>query len=81
MEVMVVEALDQWIKRGETCCQCVRCQMDMMALALNHLPPKYVVSQEGELYTQLAGLRIQSKTDVMHQVLEAIKKIRENPRH
>ena len=81
MEDMVMEAMEGWFGNSEPGCRCERCRRDIMALALNHLPPKYVVSHQGEIFTQMEGLRLQSKTDVMFQVLEAIKKVTKNPRH
>jgi hypothetical protein len=31
-------------------CKCELCVKDIAALALNDLPPKYIVSEKGELY-------------------------------
>ena len=34
-------------------CHCDKCRLDVMALALNHLPPAYVVTFKGELFANI----------------------------
>jgi len=62
-------------------CRCEICQMDMMAYALNHLPPKYVVTPKGELYSKLSELMQQAEIDVEVALAEAAKVVSRNPRH
>lgn len=81
MEVLVEEALEGWMRKGEPFCGCPRCRMDVMAYALNRLPAKYVVSRDGEIYTQMDGLKLQAQTDVISRVLEGIRLISVKPRH
>lgn len=38
-------------------CACEKCSLDIAAIALNDLPPKYIVSEKGELYSRIDGLR------------------------
>jgi competence protein ComFB len=38
-------------------CTCEKCSLDIAAIALNDLPPKYIVSEKGELYSRIDGLR------------------------
>jgi competence protein ComFB len=57
------------------------CQLDIIALALNDLPPNYAVSTEGLMYTKLANLKAQYAIDVVTAISKATKKIGENPRH
>ena len=42
MEDAVEATLDEILEWKDTC-RCERCRSDVKALALNHLPPKYVV--------------------------------------
>ena len=46
MEAMVEDELD---KMGDSlgCCLCDQCRGDIAAYALNHLPPRYVVTKAG----------------------------------
>lgn len=62
-------------------CFCDRCQQDIMAVALNSLPPRYVVSEEGEVYARIAELRQQYHADIIVALIEAIDKVQKHPRH
>lgn len=42
MEELVICVLDEILARQEIGCKCQRCRLDIAALALNNLPPKYV---------------------------------------
>ena len=81
MEVLVEETLEGWIKKGEKFCYCKRCHLDIMAFALNHLPAKYIVTQQGKLFTEMAALQLQSGMEVKGRVLDAIRLVQKNPRH
>lgn len=53
---------------------------DIMAYALNHLPPRYVVTEKGHLYTRINELQHQFKTDIIVELSKAIKHVKANPR-
>jgi len=38
-------------------CSCDKCILDIAAIALNELPPKYIVTEKGELYSKVDSLR------------------------
>jgi competence protein ComFB len=67
-------------KRAEVC-QCSRCRLDILAYALNHLPPKYIVTSKGETYTRISELASQFETDVIVALSKAIRHVSKNPRH
>ncbi|MFK7693396.1 late competence development ComFB family protein [Paenibacillus sp. HJGM_3] len=48
---------------------------DIMALALNKLPPKYVSTQRGEMFAK-TQLRAQVETDVYRELTHAIERVR-----
>lgn len=52
-----------------------------MALALNQLPPHYVVSDEGTIYTKVNFDQIGGKAQVIAAITNAIKQVAANPRH
>jgi len=81
MEDMVAELVEQLCQEKRGCCPCANCRADVMAMALNQLPPKYVVTQKGAAFTKLQTLDLQFKTDVVREVLRAISKIAKSPRH
>ncbi|MCM8823131.1 MAG: late competence development ComFB family protein, partial [Candidatus Omnitrophica bacterium] len=61
--------------------KCDRCKLDMLAWALNRLSPRYIVTNEGRVYTKLQEINIQSRVDVIREVTKAIEHIKNNPRH
>lgn len=81
MEEVVDTTLEEILSRRDDVCKCERCRMDIKALALNHLPPKYVVTDKGYVYTKVNELESQFKADVTVAVTNAMKVVRKNPRH
>ena len=55
-------------------------KMDAMAYALNRLPPKYVASKRGHIYTRVQELRQQFKTDIVVELTKALRLVLSNPR-
>ena len=54
---------------------------DVLALALNQLPTKYVTSGEGKLYAELINTyKIQYETDVVSSLTKACMKVKNKPR-
>ena len=80
MESLVLIKLDEVIdKLG--CCKCEKCRMDIASNALNRLPPKYVATVEGEVYSKLATLSVQYETDMLNALFQAAKIVGDHPRH
>ena len=81
MEEVVDRTIEEILAPREDICKCERCILDIKALALNHLPPKYVVTDMGYVYTKVNELENQFKADITVAVTNAMKIIRKNPRH
>ena len=81
MEEAVDRTMDEILSPRDDVCKCERCKLDIKALALNHLPPKYVVTDKGYIYTKVNELESQFKADITVAVTNAMKIIRLNPRH
>ncbi len=81
MERVVKETLEKLLKDRNDICKCEECIADMMAYALNRLPPKYVVTDRGYVFSKLSEIETQFQVDVLEAVLEAIEVISKNPRH
>ncbi|MCD6134244.1 MAG: late competence development ComFB family protein [Candidatus Omnitrophica bacterium] len=81
MEGAVEEILDEIISKTQGVCKCNRCRLDILALALNKLPPKYAVSDKGINYTKISLLQRQFNADITRTVTEAIKVVSASPRH
>jgi len=80
MEEIVDLRLDKAIEEAGVC-GCNRCRADMLALALNHLPPKYVVSTAGDIYSRLSTYTNQMQAELTVAITEAIKTVGKNPSH
>lgn len=81
MEDVVKEELEKLLLETPDVCKCQKCKLDMIALVLNRLPPKYVVTEKGRFYTKLKEQEIQSRVDVTRELTQAIIKISKNPHH
>ena len=81
MEEAVDGTIEEILAHRDDVCTCDRCKLDIKALALNHLPPKYVVTDMGYVYTKVNELENQFKADITVAVTNALKIIRDNPRH
>jgi len=80
MEDCVIDQVEE-IMKGMEACTCDKCKMDVAAIALNALPPKYVVTRKGQLYTKLSVLQHQFNVDIISAITKAIVLVSERPRH
>jgi len=62
-------------------CTCEKCLLDIGAIALNDLPPKYIVSEKGELYSKVNALKQQFEVDVIAAITKAAVLVKRKPRH
>ncbi len=80
MEEVVLSFMKEVIDDIDVC-TCPKCAMDMAAIALNNLPPKYIVTEKGELYSRINSLKQQFEVDVILELTKAAGVVRDNPRH
>ena len=80
MEDLVLQNVDR-ILAADGCCSCDTCKSDVIAYALNHLPPRYVVTDTGRMMVKLKSCESQNRTDVLAALSVAAKLVRTNPRH
>ncbi|MCL6612662.1 MAG: late competence development ComFB family protein [Peptococcaceae bacterium] len=76
-ELILFEQLNKMLSQRDIC-KCERCRLDIAAVALNNLPPNYVVSTEGEV---LRSVNPQLKVDVQRQLEEAVARVAAHPHH
>lgn len=81
MEHEVFLVIDKLLKENTDICNCKKCRMDIAAISLNNLKPKYVVTEKGELYTKTAEMEPQFEVDIIREVTKAIEIVRKQPRH
>lgn len=62
-------------------CKCEKCMLDIAAIALNDLPPKYIVTEKGELYSKINALKQQFEVDVVAAITKAAVLVKRRPRH
>ena len=80
MEDIVSHKLEDLLKLMNLC-KCEKCRLDIMAIALNDLPPKYVVTDKGELYIKIRELEQQFEVDVETAIVKAAMFVSKNPKH
>ena len=80
MENCVLDLLEPVLKNLNAC-TCDNCLYDILAITLNSLPAKYVVTKKGEMYTKLNNLQHQFDVDIVSAIAKASVIVSRNPRH
>ncbi len=62
-------------------CNCKTCVNDVLALALNSLPTKYVTTEAGKQYFQLDEYKKKYETDILAALTKACVRVKAVPRH
>ncbi|MDD3167927.1 MAG: late competence development ComFB family protein [Eubacteriales bacterium] len=80
VEIIAHEKVADIMVRMEMC-TCSKCACDVLAIALNSLPTKYVTSDAGKQYIQLNSYKRQFETDVEIALMKACLTVKESPNH
>lgn len=80
MEEIVISAMDDILK-DINMCNCTKCKLDIAAKALNDLPPQYIVTRKGEIYSKINCLKVQFEVDVISAITKAAILVKRNPMH
>ncbi len=87
-EYIFINIIEEFVKseypslmRKMAVCTCNKCKNDVIALALNHLPSKYVVTRKGYLLSKLLTYEKQYKTDVLTAITNACIQVKAVPHH
>ena len=78
---IVFEKLDEMLPNITKICTCERCRYDIMAIALNNLPPRYVVTDRGAIFSRASSLDVQIAADTVSELTKAIEQVKKDPRH
>ena len=62
-------------------CMCERCRTDMMMIALNNLPPRYVSTHKGNVLQRAEGMEIQYEVEVLTETVRAMQIVDGQPHH
>lgn len=79
-QALVEDKADKYIKMFGMC-SCSRCRIDVIALSLSNLPPKYVVAKPHELIPRLSMYEQKYNAAVVAQVISSCKKVMDRPHH
>ncbi len=80
MEILVGQMFDAATQNMDIC-KCARCKLDIMAIALNKLTPRYIVSDEGYLYTKLNMYQQQYSADIISAITQGTMLVSQNKNH
>lgn len=81
MEEAVLKVLDEVLEKETTVCKCEQCRLDIAAIALNNLPPRYVATSKGSSYARVDSLEMQKYIDIMGAISKGVSLVKEHPRH
>ena len=81
MEEQVAHKMDSIMRRYPKCCQCDQCRRDIMAIALNHLKPRYVSTERGGAIARTDSMDFQHAVKIIEEIVKAIELVQEKPRH
>jgi competence protein ComFB len=81
MQELLLEKLPHTMKVLRSC-QCERCQLDILAIAMNSLPTAYAVTTEDEdSLERIKKLRRDYEVKVTATLIKAIQQVKNEPRH
>jgi len=79
-EIIAVAKVAEVVSMMDSC-SCPKCVDDVLAIALNTLPTRYVTTDMGKQFIQLNSYRKQFETDVVAALIKACQIVNESPRH
>ena len=81
MEIVVKDVIEQELKKiDEEWAKDERRKLDVMALILNRLPARYVVTGKGWIMTKIKETEVQFQADILREMVRAINIVKNNPR-
>ncbi len=80
MEYIIKNAAPQYMESFEVC-SCDHCTADVTALALSHLPPKYIVVDRDSVSPLLNFYSTRFTQQVVVEMTKACAVVKENPHH
>lgn len=81
LEEEVLNQVKDILKDRKDICTCDKCKMDIAAITLNNLKPKYVVSEKGRIYGKLDTLNYQFDVDLTKEITKAAEIVGKSPKH
>ncbi len=79
-ECLKSEDILAYMKKNN-CCTCERCQADVLAATLSHLPSMYVVMYKKSTSARISFYHENYKMDILSAIMRAIRDVNEHPHH
>ena len=80
LEDLITYKLDDLIDSTGVC-KCDRCRNDIIAIALNKLPSRYVSSAGGDIMARIQSMDDQMQANITTTILKAIDVVKTKPHH
>lgn len=81
-EEAVDNLLENILSKYDDICKCEKCKLDIKAYALNLIRPKYIVSEQGEIYARVINeIDKQEIINITEQIMKGIEVVSNNPKH
>lgn len=81
MEDVVEKVLTEHLDGASHIANCEKCRKDVLALTLNNLPAKYVVTEDDETYGKLNEIEEMNVEEIMKELKIAIEIVNISPLH
>lgn len=81
MEDRVINIVNELLRGKNNICTCNRCKLDIAALTLNNLKPRYVVTGKGKLYAKTNMMNHQFDVDIIKEVTKSVSIVTANIHH
>ncbi|WP_378934319.1 late competence development ComFB family protein [Metabacillus herbersteinensis] len=79
MEQIMKDLLEEYKDRLQMNCMCDRCKIDVLALVLNKVQPRYVSNIEKIAYVKASFIDKQEMTSLIVKLAECAKIVSDNP--
>ena len=79
-ECLKSEDILAYMKKNN-CCTCERCQADVLAATLSHLPSMYVVMYKKSTSARISFYHANYRMDILSAIMRAIRDVNEHPHH
>ena len=81
MEILMWQKLDDVLDGHPTICRCEKCRYDIAALAMNFLPPRYVVTDRGRFIPRSRRWNSSFTIDIISAITHAATIVNRTPQH
>jgi competence protein ComFB len=81
LEDVIEKEINNTAKKDKSFCGCPQCKIDVMALTLNNLLPRYIVHNQTKVFLKKELSNPDLIEEIKRTIQMAIKKVKDNPMH